>query len=423
MKHKTSILLVEDSITARQTLKLAIETQLNLDVVTAITFKEAREILEERKDDFFLAILDLNLPDAPDGEIVDLVIKSGVPPIILTVTGSEMTHEFMTQKPIIDYIVKKGLNEIQYIVDSIKRLLTNRSRKALIVDDSPASRALIRSLLERQYLTVIEAPDGIVALQELENDREICLVITDYSMPHMDGEEFVIKAREKYSRHELAIIGMSVLDETRVSVKLLKSGANDFLTKPFSHEEFLCRINQNLDAIASFKSLAMAATSDFLTGLHNRKYMLEFADKLLENAKRKNITITVAMIDIDHFKKINDAYGHNVGDMALQHLARIVAKQVRSSDLLARLGGEEFCVICTNLNPENAQAFMERIRQHIQQNPLIHNQAQIPISVSIGYTCQLKGTFEEMLADADSALYRAKNNGRGMAIRFQPGIK
>ena len=419
LENRTKILLVEDSIAVQDTIKLAIVNQLNLEVVSARTITETRRILQNSREEFFVAILDLNLPDAPDGKIVDLVLVSGIPPIVLTSAGDDITREYMMKKPIIDYIIKRRFHEIQYLVDTIKRLLGNMSRKVLVVDDSSTSRALIHSLLERHYLTVLEASDGVEALKILEENKDISLIITDYNMPNMDGEEFIVKIRETHSRNELSIISISASDESGVSVKLLKSGANDFITKPFSHEEFFCRINQNIDAVISFQSLKQAATSDFLTGLFNRKYIYESAVKIFENAKREKLPISVAMLDIDFFKRINDTHGHQVGDLALKYIAQSIGRQIRSSDILARYGGEEFCLVCINHDESGAQILMERIRSFIQDNPLDYNGIKIPITLSIGYSNMLKDTFEEMIKDADKALYDAKKTGRNRSVQYQ----
>ncbi|MDH5656293.1 MAG: response regulator [Spirochaetia bacterium] len=259
-KHK--ILLVEDSIAIQEAIQSAIQNELNIEVEAVRTKNATRQILQSSRQDFFLAILDLNLPDSPQGGVVDMVLNAGIPPIILTSITDGILRNYMMKKPVIDYIIKKRQHEIHYLIDTIRRILENKSRKVLVVDDSSTTRLLVRELLERQFLTVLEAADGTEGLKILEECRnEICLVITDYNMPNMDGEEFILKAREKFSRHDLAIISISASDESDISVKLLKAGANDFITKPFSFEEFFCRINQNIDSVAGYRCLKNTAES------------------------------------------------------------------------------------------------------------------------------------------------------------------
>ncbi len=409
---RKKVLIVEDSRALNTMLAHTIRSQLQIDTQSAFSLQEANQIVGSNPEQFFLAILDLNLPDAPDGEIVDVMLDKGIRPIILTGTISGDTHAKMNEKPIIDYVVKRNLNEIQYVIDTVERLRDNINRKVMVVDDSKSSRALIQGLLERHYLQTVEAENGVEALELLKQHDDICLVVTDYNMPEMGGVELVSRIRERYSRQELAVMGISAASTQKVTIQLLKSGANDFISRPFAHEEFYCRLNQNIDAIASYRKLADSATSDFLTGLNNRKYLFETGQLLLENARRENIALTVAMLDVDHFKKTNDTYGHQVGDRVLQHIAKIFKKTLREADLVARVGGEEFCVICVNLDDANAQGLFERLRLAVCNDPLICDEATVSISISIGYTSRVSDNLDGMLGVADKALYAAKAGGR-----------
>ncbi len=412
------VLIVEDSRAINKMLAHHIATQLHIDVESAVSMQEAREILDAQSEQFFVAILDLNLPDAPNGEVVDVVLDLGIPPIILTGSMCDDLHDEMLEKPIVDYVVKRNLNEIEYVIETVQRLRENRDRKVLVVDDSRSSRQLISSLLQRHYLNVLEACDGVEALDVLSENDDILLMVTDYNMPRMDGMELITKVREKYSRHELAIIGISASGSGTVSIKLLKSGANDFITRPFLHEEFYCRINQNIDAVASYCMLRDAADRDFLTGLFNRKYLFNTGNKLFQNARRNNISLTVAMLDIDFFKKINDLHGHHVGDMALKHVATLFRKQLREADVITRFGGEEFCMLCVNVSAPAAEQLFTRFRESVAGNPLVAGDLTVPMTVSIGYSMELGSSLDHMINDADAALYDAKEGGRNRVVRF-----
>lgn len=412
------VLIVEDSRAINKMLAHHIATQLHIDVESAVSMQEAKQILDEQSEQFFVAILDLNLPDAPNGEVVDVVLDLGIPPIILTGSMCDDLHDEMLEKPIVDYVIKRNLNEIEYVIETVQRLRENRDRKVLVVDDSRSSRQLLSSLLQRHYLEVLEACDGVEALDVLSENDDILLMVTDYNMPRMDGMELITKVREKKSRHELAIIGISTSGSGTVSIKLLKSGANDFITRPFMHEEFYCRINQNIDAVASYCKLRDAADRDFLTGLFNRKYLFNTGNKLFQNAQRKNISLTVAMIDIDFFKKINDSHGHHVGDMALKHVASIFTQQLRQADVITRFGGEEFCMLCVNVSGSSAEVLFTRFRETIADTPLVVGDLVVPMTVSIGYSMALTDSLDHMISDADAALYDAKGGGRNRVVRF-----
>lgn len=418
--REKKILVVEDSRSINDMLTSNLKQQLGIDVASAFTMAEAQNIVDQNPKPYFLAILDLNLPDAPNGEVVEYILEKQIPCIVLTGNREQDIQNTMINKGVIDFINKGNLNEIQYVIDSARRLYENFDRKVLAVDDSEVSLMLLSTLLERQNLKVLEAKDGVQALKLLKVHKDISLVVTDYNMPKMDGMELIYNIRKEYTRDEMAVIGISSTDDHSVSVKLLKSGANDFIARPFAHEEFNCRINQNIDAIVNYKKLKDATIKDFLTGLFNRKYIFETGAKLFNNAQRDNIKLTTSMIDIDFFKKINDTHGHHIGDLALKHVSNLLFEALREGDILARMGGEEFCILCINLDKENAAILFERIRKKIEDNPLITGELTIPITVSIGYTSTVGNTLEQMINDSDAALYRAKETGRNKVSVFTP---
>ena len=412
------ILVVEDTRAINELLVDSLTKSLNIEVDSAKNMAEAIELIENDSKSYFLAILDLHLPDAPDGEIVDYMLNNDVPSIVLTGNKDIETQKNIIEKGVIDYVNKENLNEIKYVIDSAKRLYENFERKVLLVEDSDVSRMVLYSLLKKQNLNVLEAINGVQALKLLKIHKDICLVITDYNMPKMDGVELICNIRKEHTRDELAIIGISSTNDNAVSVKLLKSGANDFIGRPFAYEEFNCRINLNIDAIVNYKKLKDATIKDFLTGLYNRKYIFEAGEKLFNNAKRDNIKLTTAMIDIDHFKSINDTHGHHIGDLALQHVSSLLNNELRDGDILARIGGEEFCILCVNLDADNADMVFERIRNSIESTLLTVGNIQIPMTISIGYNPVLGESLDQMIADADNALYQAKETGRNKVCFF-----
>jgi len=144
--------------------------------------------------------------------------------------------------------------------------------------------------------------------------------------------------------------------------------------------------------------------------------LFDTGKKLFQNAQRKNIKLSAAMIDIDLFKRVNDTYGHQVGDLALIHIADILKQELREGDILARMGGEEFCVLCVNLELNNAEVVFERIRKTIEESPLLYNDLSLPITVSIGYNDLLEDSLDHLIDLADNALYKAKEGGRNKVV-------
>ncbi len=419
MKRPNKVLVVDDSRVINSILTENISSQLHLDVVSAFSMEEAMNAIIGHRKDFFVAILDLNLPDAPHGEIVQAMLTLGIRPIILTGNTSDDLHDEMMELPIVDYVVKRNLNEMQYVIDLVQRLYDNFDRHVLVVDDSKSSRKLIRTLLERHNFNVEEAVDGLEGLDKLNSHQGYSLIITDYNMPNLNGVGFIGKAREKYSRNDVAIIGISGVGTGSVSVRMLKAGANDFINRPFLHEEFYCRVNQNIDFIYSYKKLREQAFRDFLTNLYNRRFLFETGAGLFENARRQNISLAVAMIDIDNFKKVNDVHGHKVGDMMLQHVAVVINRLFRDADIVARVGGEEFCALCVNISEEDATNLFERLRKTVMGSPLKVGELTIEVTISVGFTVELTESFNTMMAIADGLLYQAKRQGRNQ-VAFQP---
>ncbi len=256
------ILVVEDSTVFGNLIRKEIESRLGMTVVLTKSYAETKKLLTDleeenffSEDNFFVAVLDLNLPDAPAGKIVDLVRSKSIPSIVFTAEFDNKTREMIWAKDIVDYVYKRGKQDIQYLVSLIRRIHSNHSIKILVSDDSGTFRTKICNLLELHQYTVIQAGDGLEALKRIDENPDINLVITDYEMPKMDGFSLIQKIREKHDKNEIAIIGISSSGEPGLSARFLKNGANDFVIKPFGTEEFYCRVTQNVETIENLRRL------------------------------------------------------------------------------------------------------------------------------------------------------------------------
>lgn len=391
-------------------LKNRIESELRFAPVLARTFAEAKRILDEKDSAYFLCLADLHLPDAPGGEIVDYCIGKGLPTIVFTGEVSEAVREKVLSKKVIDYLLKEGRHNVDYIIKLMGRVYKNKRIKVLVVDDSRIFRARVADLLKVHLYTVYHADNGMEALEALHEHPDIRLVITDYNMPGMDGLRLVNEIRRNYSNEQLCIIGIS--GDSLLSAKFMKHGANDFLSKDFFPEELYCRVNQNIELLERIAEIKEASNKDFLTGLYNRRYFYEVGGKLFENSKRKNLTVTAAMIDIDFFKRINDEYGHDAGDRVLKGIASVLQKRFRASDVVSRIGGEEFCVLAVNMDRESVEGVFNSLREKIEETGIPTGSGAIRITVSIGVCTEPMNDLEEMIKQADSMLYKAKESGR-----------
>jgi diguanylate cyclase (GGDEF)-like protein len=404
---ENNILIVDDSQTICKTLSNMIIERLGFNPVVAYSKEEAKAQLTKYKGEFAVALLDLGLPDAPDGEVVDLVTTFKIPTIVLT--GSTLDENRFRDKDIVDYVIKDGSFAFEYIISLVNKIVLSYGLKVLVVDDAKSIALKIIDLLKRYNLDCIYANDGKEALTILEANPDIRLLFTDYKMPNMGGLELTKKLRHSYSKDELSIIGVSAITDKKVVTNFLKYGANDFLNKGFTTEEFYARLSSILEFISIVDTLQDKANKDFLTGVYNRRYFFNDANKKFQDSNN----VKLFMIDIDFFKRINDTYGHDIGDIAIKEVPLIVNKRLSKKDLLlSRFGGEEFCGMIFDKTDEEFIDIIENIRKDFEENIISTDKGDIQYTVSIGYSLKKLPLLDDMVNDSDKGLYFAKNNGR-----------
>jgi len=415
-KIKTQVaLVVDDSKTINRVLQSQLDG-VNIHSEVAKTLHHAKYLLSSNPERFFVAVLDLNLPDAPSGEVVEYVRKFNIPIIILTGNLNDNVRQKMLNENLVDYVLKRNISEIGYVVQLVNQIYHNPFRKVLVVDDSITTRALIKKLLKVHRYSLLEACDGKQGFKVLKENPDITLIITDYNMPLMNGMEMIEKIRRKYSREDLAIVGMSNLDDKNLSTKLLKAGANDFIFKPFEVEEFYCRIGQNVEMTSKIKQIRDSAVRDFLTGLYNRRYLFEEGKKLFSDAKKGNFQLATAVIDADFFKNINDTYGHEAGDIVLIEISTTLREAISDNGIASRFGGEEFVCLFKHKNKKVVNYLFESIRKKIAALRIPVADNMISVTVSIGVSTKIGDSLENMLKDADERVYQAKDNGRNQVV-------
>jgi diguanylate cyclase (GGDEF)-like protein len=403
------ILLIEDSMMISRALSANIRKELNVEVDSAYTLADAKARLASNHD-YFAALVDLTLPDAPDGEALDKVLQWHIPAIVMTASFSEEKRDELLERGLVDYIIKDSKTSFNYVVSLLRRLYLNQFISVLVVEDSFTGMQFVTKQLRRWLLTVHEAADGAEALAILNKHPEIRMILADYHMPVMNGMELVKALREKKDKEELAIIGISAINEKSLSARFIKYGANDFLTKPFAPEELQCRINHNLETLELLAKLRETTYRDYLTQLFNRRYLFEKAEKQFRAAKSAGHPITMGVMDIDHFKRINDAHGHHAGDTVLRTISALFSEHFPDC-ITFRLGGEEFGLIMLNIPFEVALTRIEQFRQDLKDTPMDLGHP-VYITASFGVTDELADQLDEMLQAADRLLYQAKQQGR-----------
>jgi diguanylate cyclase (GGDEF)-like protein len=300
--------------------------------------------------------------------------------------------------------------------------------QVLVVDDSEMYLKLIEHTLSREFDCVHQARNGREALEIFERERP-ALVITDCMMPDVGGLELCQRIRAAQSSY-VYIIMVTSISETENVVKGLAAGADDYLTKPFHTDELLARVKVGRRLIDLQRQLEEKnrllehfALTDSLTGLPNRRAIEAWATHELPASLRHGFSFWVVLIDLDHFKRVNDAYGHDAGDRVLKVFADILRSNTRSSDISGRIGGEEFLHVITHADETHMPMVVERTRARLHGHTFVFNGTVVTVSASFGVAEFDRSApvpaFSELVARADRALYRAKQLGRNR-IEFEP---
>jgi len=297
--------------------------------------------------------------------------------------------------------------------------------RVLIAEDDPMLRKILRSSLEGWGYQVTAVEDGAKAWEMLQQDPAPQMLILDWMMPAIDGLELCRLLRERYRLPYQYILLVTAKDDKQDLVRGLEAGADDYLSKPFDRNELRARLRTGRriltlqgEQIKAVEALHFQATHDGLTGLWNRTAIIDLLHREFELAGRSASVTGVMMLDVDHFKNVNDAYGHQAGDLVLREVTRRIQQAVRSYDLVGRYGGEEFLIVLPDCDAEQVQKCAERIRLAIVGEGVSAEGAAIAITVSVGTAIldPLSTNEKDALAAADTALYHAKNSGRNRVV-------
>jgi diguanylate cyclase (GGDEF)-like protein len=406
------VLIVEDSKTSMNLMRSLI-TKAKLRPICTTSLVEAKHVFSSSApEEYLCAVVDFNLPDAPNGEAIDFAIESFLPTIVVTGRLDESTRTTILNKNVVDYIPIENAQVYEYLTRLLNRLDKNKKVGVLVVDDSRVSRHSMTALLRRHNFITFEAANAEQGVEYLRSNVNIKLAIIDENMPGMSGIQMISELRKTYSQEDLGIIGISSDTTSGLSARFIKSGATDYLHKPYCHEEFFCRIMQNVERLENIETIRRVANSDYLTGLPNRRY---FFTRVAASLKITPKSQSLAIIDIDHFKKVNDTYGHDCGDYTLKELAKLVAEYF-AGHTAARFGGEEFCVYFSNTAPDQVMKIMDDFRKAIAHKTLTFEKQSVSCTVSVGLTHKSKGGINAMIRLADEHLYTAKNGGRNQVV-------
>lgn len=294
--------------------------------------------------------------------------------------------------------------------------------KVLIADDDAVSRKILEGTLKAWGYEVIAVKSGTEALNILEQEDHPNLAVLDWVMPGMDGIDVCRYIREQKKSSYIYIILLTARSSREDIVKGLESGADDYMVKPFYPEELKYRLKIGERIIKLEQDILKTARTDYLTGLLNRRAFMERLEAELKRSERENKPLGIIIADIDHFKRVNDEYGHQAGDMVLKEFASLLKKSCRQYDFVGRYGGEEFIICLPGSDLENTFNMAERMRKKVMLNTTCVEdiKKEVAITASFGVTSfrpEKAKTIDDLIKEADEALYEAKRTGRNRVVR------
>ena len=312
--------------------------------------------------------------------------------------------------------------------------------RILLVDDDRAVLMIMKMLLDRCGHTVAVARNGVEALGMIK-DFMPQIIMTDWIMPEMDGIEFCKALRRNPEWRNIYVFMLTAQESTDRLVEAFEAGANDYMTKPVNPKVLGARLSAGQRVVqlqeeleherqqlhkfsselaASNQRFQKLALTDVLTDLPNRRFANEHLDRQWALAQRNNTALSCMMVDIDYFKQVNDTYGHKVGDDVLKQIAHAFQMSVRKQDVVCRLGGEEFLVICPDVQAEPFYRYAERLRQNVSaltfNDPATGKSFKLTISIGAASKAPMVSTSEMLLQLADKRLYAAKESGRNRTV-------
>lgn len=297
--------------------------------------------------------------------------------------------------------------------------------RVLIADDSATSRALLRSVLTRWGYEIVSAVNGAEAWEELSKPDAPTLAILDWEMPHMTGPEVCRRVRETLREPYTYILLLTGKGSKKETIEGLDAGADDYVVKPFDEHELQVRlragkriVDLQMDLLRAREELRERANKDLLTMLPNRAAVYASLEKELSRCHRDHRTVGIVLLDIDHFKKINDTYGHFAGDTVLRETAARLRGNMRPYDHVGRYGGEEFLIVLPNCDLEQAAHQADRLRAKLSTSSMIVDGGEMQVSASFGVTVSdgSDRNPDVFIRVADEALYKAKANGRNCVV-------
>ncbi|MGA1862350.1 diguanylate cyclase [Deferribacter thermophilus] len=299
--------------------------------------------------------------------------------------------------------------------------------KVLIVEDDKDYIELTTIYLQKWGYDYVVSTNGKSAIECLKNDKDIGLMLLDWMLPDTTGVEICEYVRNNILDRYVYIVMVTGKKEKKDVIEALKKGADDYISKPYDYEELNVRIHSGFRILKlerrlkeSYQKLYEMATHDALTGILNRGAIEKKLKREVERGKRIGHEVGVILIDIDNFKRINDEYGHQIGDIVLQDVAEVLETNCRRYDYVGRYGGEEFLIVLPGLNSYSTSKVAERIRKEVENRSFHAVNIDLKVTISLG-VCSTKEAqdIKDLIKKADEALYKAKREGKNRTVVYQ----
>jgi two-component system cell cycle response regulator len=452
----TARVLVVDDILSNVKLLEAKLTAEYFEVVTAFNGIEALAKVEECDPD--IVLLDVMMPGM-DGFEVARRIKGNpktahVPVVMVTaldqpsdrVAGLDAGADDFLTKPVDDaalFARVRSLVRLKMMTDELRMRESTGQSMGLIdpaqtlIDNNPTGRILIiedRPESVAWFTTALSPANEVTSADSFEEalvrvrGGDYDLIVVSLGLRGFDGLRLCSQLRSLPEGRNVPILVLVSDGDRRKLTQALEMGVNDYLTRPVDKNELIARVRTQLrkknyqDRLRHNVQLSLEmAITDQLTGLHNRRYMARHLDSLISNAQKSNKPLSFLIMDIDHFKSVNDTHGHDIGDEVLREFSNRISANIRGIDLACRYGGEEFVVVMPDTDVEFAHTIAERLRKSVETNSIeisrVPNVLNITISIGIAVSQGEGDNAEKLLHRADQALYRAKREGRNRVVR------
>ena len=409
------VLLVEDTRLYTVAVRSLLETRFGLVVVPCSTFAALKRELDAGGKEFDLAILDLCLADAPNGETLDHILACSIPAIVFSGYTSDARREEILTNRATELVYKNSPRSLENLAEAVERILSANQPMAILIDPVADTTAELIAEATSNSFAVIHCRSVDEALAKLDASKgAIEIVIVRHGAISEADYALLETLALRFGDDSVRVVGFATESVDGAAARFLKAGGDDFLQLPMSQADIEGRLEHILAIHRQIQSLQRMASRDYLTDMLNRRYFFDRGPKLVEMCLRQSAPVCAALLDIDHFKRLNDTYGHEIGDLVLKAVSRRLLQLVgEKQHLPARIGGEEFALLLTNMNIEQAYEFCERIRMDIAKTKIVVDDEDISVTVSMGLaTISGSETFDNYLNAADQYLYLAKHSGR-----------